>query len=68
MYYGAVLEAKKEIPDHWPMHMKLDLKQAGFTGKVRVRDVWGAKDLGTLEGTYETRVPGHGVVLLRIAQ
>lgn len=51
-----------------PMHMKLDFKQVGFAGKVRVRDVWGAKDLGTLEGPYEARIPGHGVVLLRIAQ
>ncbi len=50
-----------------PMDMQVDFRQLGFQGRVKVRDVWGAKDLGTLEGTYQARVPGHGVVLLRLA-
>jgi hypothetical protein len=48
------------------MRMKVDFTQVGFTGNVKVRDIWAAKDLGTL-GVYETRVPGHGVVLLKVS-
>ena len=50
-----------------PMQMKVDFRQIGFAGKARIRDVWEAKDLGSVE-TYETRVPGHGVVLLRVSK
>ncbi len=50
-----------------PMHMKVSFQQVGFNGKVKVRDVWEAKDLGSFD-FYETRVPGHGVVLLRVSK
>ncbi len=35
-------------------------------GKVRVRDLWRQKDLGTFEDSFETPVPRHGVVLIRL--
>jgi len=35
-------------------------------GKVRVRDLWRQKDLGTFEGTFQAPVPRHGVVLVRL--
>ncbi len=50
-----------------PMDMQVDFRQLGFQGRVKVRDVWAAKNLGTIEGTYPARVPGHGVILLRVA-
>ncbi len=50
-----------------PLTIHLDFPQVGFNGKVKVRDIWQAKDLGTMQGTYETLVPGHGVVLLKVA-
>jgi alpha-galactosidase len=50
-----------------PMQMKVDFSQVGFSGKVNVRDIWQAKDLGSMQHSYETVVPGHGVVLLKIA-
>jgi alpha-galactosidase len=50
-----------------PMDIQVDFRQLGFTGRVRARDVWQAKDLGTLEG-YQARVPRHGVVLLRVSK
>ena len=53
---------------HRPMSIQLDFNQIGFKGKVRVRDVWEAKDLGTLENLYGTVVPRHGVVLLRVSK
>jgi alpha-galactosidase len=44
--------------------ISLHLKQAGFTGQVTARDVWGAKDLGTIGDDTTFSVPRHGVVLL----
>ncbi len=40
-----------------------DLK---LSGKMRVRDLWRQKDLGTFDGRFETEIPRHGVVLIRL--
>jgi alpha-galactosidase len=45
--------------------IKVNFKDIGFKGAVKVRDVWNAKDLGAME-EYVASVPGHGVVLLRV--
>jgi alpha-galactosidase len=42
----------------------LHLKDAGFVGPVRARDVWAAKDLGRIKDDLSVSVPRHGVVLL----
>jgi alpha-galactosidase len=49
-----------------PMEMEADFARLGFTGKVKVRDIWAAKDLGVLDWQYKAVVPGHGVILLRV--
>ncbi len=53
--------------DEWagPAMMKVNFHDLGFTGPVKVRDVWNGKDLGSLE-KYEVEIPAHGVVLLRV--
>ena len=51
---------------HSPLEIALDFQQVGFKGKIRVRDIWSARDLGTLTKEYRTMVPRHGVVLLKI--
>jgi alpha-galactosidase len=33
---------------------------------LSVRDLWRQKDLGTFEGVFETDVPQHGVVMIRL--
>jgi alpha-galactosidase len=38
----------------------------GLTGKQRVRDLWRQKDLGDFADQFETTVPRHGVVLVRV--
>jgi alpha-galactosidase len=38
----------------------------GLTGKQNVRDLWRQKDLGNFSDKFETDVPKHGVVLVRI--
>jgi alpha-galactosidase len=42
----------------------LTLSEVGFSAGAKAHDVWQAKDLGKLQGTYTTTVPRHGVALL----
>lgn len=44
----------------------IDLRELGLDGKVKVRDLWRQKDLGTFSGEYRTLVPYHGVSLVRV--
>jgi alpha-galactosidase len=38
----------------------------GLTGNQKVRDLWRQKDLGNFTDQFETSVPRHGVVLVRV--
>ena len=38
----------------------------GLRGKKTVRDLWRQKDLGVFAERFETTVPAHGVVLIRV--
>jgi len=49
-----------------PMEMQVNFHDLGFRNPVKVRDVWAAKDLGSME-SHKVIVPAHGVVLLRIS-
>jgi alpha-galactosidase len=51
-----------------PMDIHVSFRQLGFSGPVQVRDVWSGNNLGTIPDEYEARVPGHGVVLLRVSK
>ena len=52
---------------HDVLSWKINFSDVGFNGPVVVRDVWAGKDLGTLRGSYETLIPKHGVVLLKVS-
>jgi len=39
-----------------------------INGKQMVRDVWQQKDIGVFSDKYESTVPPHGVVLVRISK
>jgi len=52
----------------WPQTIEMSFVRFGLKDRVKVRDVWAGKDLGTLSGKYAAHVPGHGVVLLRVTQ
>jgi alpha-galactosidase len=49
-----------------PMAMQVNFHDLGFRNAVKVRDVWAAKDLGSME-SYKAIVPAHGIILLRIS-
>jgi alpha-galactosidase len=38
----------------------------GLKGAQSVRDLWRQQDIGTFQNEFQTRVPRHGVVLVRI--
>ncbi len=40
----------------------------GFTGELKVRDLWRQKDVGNFSDKYTADVPRHGVVLVRVWQ
>ena len=48
------------------LSVTVDFKQLGFRHAVQVRDIWQAKDLGTMKDPYTVTVPAHGVVFLRV--
>lgn len=47
-----------EVEVKWPA--------LGIKGERAVRDLWRQKDLGTFKDRFRAKVPGHGVVLVRI--
>jgi len=51
-----------------PMEIRVSFRQLGFPGPVQVRDVWNGSSLGTIQDDYQARVPGHGVVFLRVSK
>jgi alpha-galactosidase len=51
-----------------PMSATVDFKQLGFNHAVKARDLWQQKDLQNLGPTYTAKIPGHGVLLLRVSQ
>lgn len=48
--------------------IRLHLKEMGFPKPVKARDVWAAKDLGTIGDDWKTTVPIHGAVLLVVTR
>jgi alpha-galactosidase len=51
-----------------PLPITLKLSDVGFSSGAKARDIWAAKDLGSLQGSYTATVPRHGVVLLRLSK
>jgi alpha-galactosidase len=54
--------------DDSPLPVTVKLSDVGFAAGAKARDIWQAKDLGRLQGSYTVSVPRHGVVLLRLSK
>lgn len=50
------------------MAATVDLQKLGFGAGSKVRNIWADTDLGSITGPYVMKVPGHGVVLLRVSK
>jgi alpha-galactosidase len=48
-----------------PRTVSLDWRDIGLSGKVRVRDVWRQKDLGTFDDRFTSLLSTHDVTLIR---
>jgi len=46
--------------------VKATWQALGIQGRQRARDLWRQKDLGTFSDAFESKVPRHGVVLVRL--
>lgn len=44
----------------------LNLDKIGFNGSIKIRDLWRQKDLGEYTETFNSPVPSHGVVLIKL--
>jgi len=54
--------------DDTALPVTLKLTDVGFGSGAKAHDIWAAKDLGKLQGSYTVTVPRHGVVLLRLTK
>ena len=45
--------------------VELNFSEAGIDSKIKLRDLWRQKELGTFSKKFETVVPSHGVVLIK---
>jgi alpha-galactosidase len=52
-----------ELPE--TANVKVNFKDLGIKGKVKVRDLWSHKDLGTFNGSFSRELPQHGAGLYR---
>jgi len=50
------------------LKMTVDFKSIGAPAAAKVRDLWAGKELGTLNDSYSSVVPKHGVVFLKISK
>jgi alpha-galactosidase len=51
-----------------PLTARVNFKKLGFSGAVKARDLWQAKDIGATGSPYAVTIPGHGVLFLRVSQ
>jgi len=50
------------------MTTQVNFNKLGFSGPVKAKDLWLAKDLGSISAPYTVTIPGHGVLFLRVSQ
>jgi alpha-galactosidase len=63
----GVLVSKGTINLPETANVKVNFKDLGIKGKVKVRDLWSHKDLGKFKGSFSSELPQHGAGLYRFA-
>jgi len=54
--------------DNHAQSVTLEFSSLGFTGNVKVRDLWQHKELGLMKSEYTVSVPAHGVIFLNVGK
>ena len=63
--FGVLVDkGEANLPETATVNVKLE--SIGIKGKVKVRDLWSHKDLGTFDGNFSRKLPQHGAGLYRI--
>ncbi|MEI6275598.1 MAG: NPCBM/NEW2 domain-containing protein [Prolixibacteraceae bacterium] len=52
--------------DEQQKKFSFDFEKVGLKGKYKIRDLWRQKDLGNFDGSFNTEIGHHGVVLVRL--
>jgi len=63
----GVLVDKGTLNFHDKANVNVSFEAIGIKGKVKVRDLWSHKDLGTFDESFERELPQHGAGLYRIS-
>ncbi|MFG0256132.1 MAG: NPCBM/NEW2 domain-containing protein [Rhodopirellula sp. JB053] len=64
--FGVLVDrGEKEASDR--SKVQIDLDQLGISGKVKVRDLWARRDIGTFEDGFVQILPPHGAGLFRLS-
>ncbi len=63
---GSIAVGLFNRDDYSQQKITLNFADLGIEGKCRVRDLWRQKDIGTFTDKFETEVPVHGVVLIKL--
>jgi alpha-galactosidase len=50
------------------IHFKLDFEKFNLPGKWLIRDVWKQKDAGEFFRFFTTKIPHHGVKLIKLVK
>ena len=58
--------ASPEADAAQPRNISVSLADLGFSGRVKVRDLWNHKNLGTFTGTFTQEINSHGAGLYRL--
>jgi len=62
----GVLVSKGTIDLPETANVKVNFETLGIKGKVKVRDLWGHKNLGIFKGSFSRELPQHGAGLYQI--
>lgn len=65
--FGQTPESYFRWGNETPVSFNLNFNQLGLKGAFKLRDLWRQKELGTFNGNFQTSIPHHGVVLLKLS-
>lgn len=64
--FGQTPQSYFRWGDETPVSFTLDFSKIGLKGALKLRDLWRQRDLGTFSSTFQTDIPHHGVVMLKL--
>nr|WP_299417796.1 NPCBM/NEW2 domain-containing protein [uncultured Emticicia sp.] len=64
--FGKTPETYFRWGDEIAKNYTFDFTKIGLKGKFKLHDVWRQKDIGTFNGSFNTEIRHHGVVMLRM--